>query len=180
MCASYSFPEEFIIVHVFLESLHKYVYQRFVFANHQRGDVILQFEWAWQHPAKSRRLGGKVGPGKRARESSLEHRFRILSEMLRVGPWVRLPLTVRWLRQEYQLDFPLDRQPPPHMPIAYGPVELTSSTKGGSEAGQKSSQTGGRSGAEEGDEERMETSSPHDASCYICHQVYFCPHTHTH
>ena len=30
----------------------------------------------------------------------------------------------RWLRQEYQLQFPPDKQPPLHMPIAYGLVGL--------------------------------------------------------
>lgn len=33
----------------------------------------------------------------------------------------------RWLRQEYQLEFPPDKQPPLHMPIAYGLVGLSSS-----------------------------------------------------
>lgn len=31
----------------------------------------------------------------------------------------------RWLRQEYQLQFPPDKQPPLHMPIAYGLVGLS-------------------------------------------------------
>ncbi len=30
----------------------------------------------------------------------------------------------RWLEQEYQLKFPPDKQPPVHMPIAYGHVNL--------------------------------------------------------
>ena len=31
----------------------------------------------------------------------------------------------RWLKQEFQLDFPVNKQPPLHMPIAYGLVDLT-------------------------------------------------------
>lgn len=49
--------------------------------------------------------------------------------MLRTGPWCRLPLTIRWLKQEHQLSFPLDRQPPVHMPFAYGLVDITKNSK---------------------------------------------------
>ena len=153
---------------------------------------LLQFEWAWQHPAKSRRLGSRISPGKRSRESPLEHRFRILSEMLVVGPWRRLPLTVRWLQQEHCLDFPLDRQPPTHMPIAYGPVELTGSDGGGGGGGGRSraskkscSQPSERNKeeeeveveveegekGEEEDEGEQEEGCSANVSCYICHQV---------
>lgn len=30
----------------------------------------------------------------------------------------------RWLKQEYQITFPFDKQPPVHMPIAYGLVDI--------------------------------------------------------
>ena len=43
--------------------------------------------------------------------------------MLRTGPWNRLPLTIRWLKQEYKIDFDPTLQPPPHMPYAFGPVK---------------------------------------------------------
>ena len=55
---------------------------------------FLQFEWAWQHPAHSRRLGKAVAK-RRSKESPFQYRFRVLSEMLVVGPWCRLPLTIR-------------------------------------------------------------------------------------
>lgn len=45
------------------------------------------------------------------------------------GPWHRLPLTVRWLKQECATSFPPDQQPPLHMPIAYGLVDLPRETK---------------------------------------------------
>ncbi|XP_066578708.1 structure-specific endonuclease subunit SLX1 isoform X1 [Amia ocellicauda] len=82
--------------------------------------AALRFEWAWQHPHSSRRLG-HVGRKSR-RESSLQFHWHVLSHMLRVAPWSRLPLTARWLRQEYRLDFPPELQPPLHVPIAFGPV----------------------------------------------------------
>ena len=31
----------------------------------------------------------------------------------------------RWLKQEYELPFPLNKQPPVHMPIAYGLVDIS-------------------------------------------------------
>ncbi|XP_064612860.1 structure-specific endonuclease subunit slx1-like [Liolophura sinensis] len=81
----------------------------------------LRFEWAWQNPGKSRRLSHL--PGKTRKETAYQYRFRIFSEMLRTGPWNRLALTVRWLKQEYQLDFSPECPPPLHMAIAYGPVK---------------------------------------------------------
>lgn len=46
----------------------------------------------------------------------------ILSEMLKVGPWCRLPLTVRWLDYEFSKDYCGRVSPPLHMPICYGKV----------------------------------------------------------
>ena len=39
-----------------------------------------------------------------------------------MGPWNRLPLTIRWLKEEYKLDFDPLKQPPIHMPIVYGAI----------------------------------------------------------
>lgn len=68
----------------------------------------LRFEWAWQQPKESRRLKKIHGlDKKRAKESQFQHKFRILAEMLRIGPWDRLPLTIRWLCSDYFTDFPV-------------------------------------------------------------------------
>ncbi len=48
--------------------------------------------------------------------------------MLTVPPWSRLPLTLRWLKQEYEAHFHPHKQPPIHMPIAYGLVQIQSTT----------------------------------------------------
>ncbi|XP_062616333.1 structure-specific endonuclease subunit slx1-like [Saccostrea cucullata] len=82
----------------------------------------LRFEWAWQNPKKSRRL--KHLPGKTKKESQFQYRFRIVSVMLNTCPWCRFSLTIRWLKQQYIQDFPLEFSPPSHMPIAYGPVRI--------------------------------------------------------
>lgn len=66
----------------------------------------LQFEWAWQQPAVSSRL--RYFPElkkKNNKETFLQYNFRILSVMLTVGPWNRLPLTIRWLETEKEMTF---------------------------------------------------------------------------
>ncbi|KAG8239352.1 hypothetical protein J437_LFUL017965 [Ladona fulva] len=80
----------------------------------------LRFEWAWQNPERSRRLNHLAK--KNYNEKIYDFSLRVLSEMLRVGPWHRLPLTLRWLSPEYMRDFPPELQPPLHMPIVYGHV----------------------------------------------------------
>ncbi|XP_047695418.1 structure-specific endonuclease subunit SLX1 isoform X3 [Prionailurus viverrinus] len=79
--------------------------------------AALRFEWAWQHPQASRRLA-HVGPRLRS-EAAFAFHLRVLAHMLRVPPWVRLPLTVCWLRADFRCD--LCPPPPPHMPLTFGP-----------------------------------------------------------
>ncbi|XP_050808362.1 structure-specific endonuclease subunit SLX1 [Gopherus flavomarginatus] len=82
--------------------------------------AALRFEWAWQHPHTSRRL---CHVSRRARrETRFDFHLRVLAHMLRVAPWCRLPLTVRWLEPGYRRDFPPALQPPLHMPLAFGQV----------------------------------------------------------
>ncbi|XP_052010701.1 structure-specific endonuclease subunit SLX1 [Xyrauchen texanus] len=82
--------------------------------------AALRFEWAWQHPHTSRRLSHVARRNRK--ESSLQFHWRVVSNMLRVAPWSRLPLTVRWLKQEYRMDFSPDMQPPLHIPLSFGCV----------------------------------------------------------
>ena len=82
---------------------------------------------AWQNPEKSLRLKHLVP---RTPQYSFVFKFNVVCEMLRIGPWCRLPLTVRWLKQEYKRDFPITKQPPTHMPIEYGLVEFVCPPKG--------------------------------------------------
>lgn len=80
----------------------------------------LRFEWAWQHPQRSRRL--RHVPKKKPKESAYDFALRVVSEMLCVGPWCRLPLTIRWLLPDHAKEFPVERKPPLHMAITSGPV----------------------------------------------------------
>ncbi|CAM4569518.1 unnamed protein product [Caretta caretta] len=77
--------------------------------------AALRFEWAWQHPHTSRRLSHVSRRARR--ETRFDFHLRVLAHMLRVAPWCRLPLTVRWLEQEYRQDFP----PRPPAPPAHAP-----------------------------------------------------------
>ncbi|XP_050070402.1 structure-specific endonuclease subunit SLX1 homolog [Anopheles maculipalpis] len=81
----------------------------------------LRFEWAWQQPRISRRLKQIPELQKKLRkESNFEYNFRILSEMLRIGPWNRLPLVIRWFADEFHREFEAGKKPPLHMPICFG------------------------------------------------------------
>ncbi|CAL1526323.1 unnamed protein product [Lymnaea stagnalis] len=80
----------------------------------------LRFEWAWQNPNKSRRL--RAVPGKTSKESLFHYRWRVVCNMLRIAPWSGLSLTIRWLKQNYQLNFPTGLEPPLHIPVVFGPV----------------------------------------------------------
>ncbi|EDV93745.1 GH19497 [Drosophila grimshawi] len=86
--------------------------------------AALQFEWAWQQPALSTRL--KCYPElrrKQPRETHFDYNFRIVNRMLGIGPWHRLPLTVRWLESECERGFVVPL--PPHVRIVSGKVAIT-------------------------------------------------------
>ncbi|KAG6449780.1 hypothetical protein O3G_MSEX006221 [Manduca sexta] len=92
----------------------------------------LRFEWAWQNPTKTIRLQHLNLIKIPRKETEYKFKLRVLSEMLRVGPWYRLPLSVRWLETEYIEEFLIERKPPDHMVICQGPIKsknLKKSTK---------------------------------------------------
>lgn len=93
----------------------------------------LRFEWAWQHPKRSRRL--RHLPVKKSSERMFDYSFRLLSEMLHVGPWNRLALTVRWLRPDIKFaEFPPDRKPPSHINIVTGMLKKAKKVKSNKES----------------------------------------------
>lgn len=51
-------------------------------------------------------------------------RFELLALEAFLATGLTLFVLVRWLKQEYQLDFSAAQQPPIHMPIAFGRVDL--------------------------------------------------------
>ena len=133
--------------------------------------ISMQFEWAWQHPNASKRLKQRVPRRKIPRESGVQHRFRVLAEMLVTAPWARLPLTVRWLKQEHVLEFPPSKQPPVHMPIAFGQVDLIKNGAKKKKKMKKCEEGEGEDGGEKGEEEEEEEEEEEQSElCSVCRQ----------
>jgi structure-specific endonuclease subunit SLX1 len=99
----------------------------------------LRFEWAWQNPERSLRLK-HILPQRKGKPYSFPFKFGVLCEMLRVGPWCRLPLTIRWLKHEYKLSFPPSKLPPNHMAVEYGLVQIVKNKKSKNSCGEQSAQ----------------------------------------
>ncbi|CAG9460442.1 unnamed protein product [Pedinophyceae sp. YPF-701] len=83
----------------------------------------LQFEWAWQHPDRSkavreaaRKLGSRGQMG-------LQGKVRLLFEMLGCEPWCLFPLNVQILDTKYEA-LQLQCSPPPgHVAVTCGPMD---------------------------------------------------------
>ena len=133
----------------------------------------LRFEWAWQHPQRSRRLSQV--PGKKKTEKRFPYHIRLLSEMLNTGPWCRLPLSIRWLRPDLKenIDFPRDKPPPIHMPILYGQVrsvKLSNNKKSKSKSKSKKNKNSSSSQEEENldDKEAVSDGTSTPLLCGLC------------
>lgn len=61
-------------------------------------------------------------PKKKSQQKVIEFCFLVLSNMLKVGPWCRLPLTIRWLDYEFFEKYSSYVSAPMHMPICHGKV----------------------------------------------------------
>lgn len=129
----------------------------------------LRFEWAWQHPKRSRRLNQV--PGKKTTEKRFPYHIRLLSEMLNTGPWCRLPLSIRWLRPDLKgnIDFPRDKPPPIHMPILYGQVrsvKLSNKSKKSSKS--KKNKKSSSSQEENPDDKEADSGTSTPLLCGLC------------
>ncbi|XP_069738245.1 structure-specific endonuclease subunit SLX1-like isoform X2 [Phaenicophaeus curvirostris] len=122
--------------------------------------AALRFEWAWQHPGRSRRLRGLGGLGGGRRGSrrgargvggALGRALRTLPLLLGAPPWRRLPLRLRWLRPPPLP--PLRPPPPPHVVVEEG-------------------EGPGEEEEEEGEGHREEEAPPPSASCDLCGEGY--------
>ncbi|XP_034937224.1 structure-specific endonuclease subunit slx1 [Chelonus insularis] len=84
--------------------------------------MALRFEWAWQNPDLSRH--SRHIPKKQSRESMFDYCLNVVSEMLQVPPWNRLPLSIRWLDEKFYDKYSTKlNNLPAHMPISCGKIE---------------------------------------------------------
>lgn len=61
----------------------------------------LQFEWAWQHPTKSkavRKVATQIG---QSGSRGVKGKIRLMIEMLHLSPWRYFPLTLQYLSSTY-------------------------------------------------------------------------------
>jgi len=85
----------------------------------------LQFEWAFQHPRKSRRVR-EATQGRRFR-SRTWGQVQILHEMLSIEPWTRYPLKLNWTHDEFKDLYKKQVKPiPSHMSEFVRPLDMLS------------------------------------------------------
>ncbi|KAI8928441.1 hypothetical protein BC831DRAFT_448694 [Entophlyctis helioformis] len=81
--------------------------------------AALQFEWAWQHPHRSRHFKNKRFTGAR-RESLILTKLEVLAELLRLDYWARWPLKLHFVDPEIHAMFGRFQAPPDHIQITAG------------------------------------------------------------
>ncbi len=99
----------------------------------------------------------------KTKKNNFLFKFNVVSEMLRIGPWCRLPLTIRWLKQEYQRDFMINKLPPSHMPIVYGPVTVVDLNKNNKKIAKQDSSDNSN---------EISSTQSSKGGCYLCKQFF--------
>ncbi len=61
----------------------------------------LQFEWAWQHPEKSKAARVVAAGMKKSQRYGAKGKVRLLVGMLHESPWCYYPLTLQFMSQEH-------------------------------------------------------------------------------
>ncbi|WIA11120.1 hypothetical protein OEZ85_011264 [Tetradesmus obliquus] len=83
----------------------------------------LQFEWAWQHPTKSKVARLVYGQLKAHQRTGVAGKIRLLLGLLCASPWRYYPLTLQFLAQQHSTLPKGAPAPPPHMPMLVAPME---------------------------------------------------------
>ncbi|KAF8068169.1 Ethe1 [Scenedesmus sp. PABB004] len=93
----------------------------------------LQFEWAWQHPAKSRAARGAFAALKPHQRTGLRGKVRLLAGMLTAAPWSFYPLTLQLTDARHAGLLAGCAPCPPHMPVLVAPMEALPAAGGAEE-----------------------------------------------
>lgn len=133
----------------------------------------LRFEWAWTYPHASRRLRHLFPSEYRAKgnkETKYEFCVRVMLSMINTRPWNRLPLTVRWLDENFRRDFLPTLQPPLHMPVTSGWIRCTKVKDDGGKAnryakGKKGGKTKETGAGAKGGRDKLKSASDLDGAC---------------
>ncbi|MEW5305212.1 MAG: hypothetical protein WDW36_007769 [Sanguina aurantia] len=83
----------------------------------------LQFEWAWQHPLKSKLVRAAATQLGKAKMMGLKGKVLLLHEMLHLSPWKMYPLTLQFLAPGFALLAKGAKAPPPHIQVLVAPPE---------------------------------------------------------
>eukprot|EP00879_Flechtneria_rotunda_P010085 GHRR01010543.1.p1 GENE.GHRR01010543.1~~GHRR01010543.1.p1 ORF type:complete len:866 (+),score=343.31 GHRR01010543.1:585-3182(+) len=95
----------------------------------------LQFEWAWQHPAKSKLARNVLQQLKTSHRHGVKGKVRLLLGMLSESPWRYYPLTLQYTAQQHTALNKGCPDPPDHMPVLVAPlVDLPKTLHDNSEA----------------------------------------------
>eukprot|EP00906_Rhabdomonas_costata_P034866 RCo049036 len=158
--------------------------------------AALQFEWAWQHPEKSKLLAHRKEHfrGRIGRAFLLRAKFAILHEMLHCKPWCHFALTVHLFSRERYEDlvksFAFTRaggsgyalmEIPPSMSRVFGGFEMLDALCGNGiddedvlnfasywGSAQRPEGAPGTATEEEPEEEEEDTVVDVDLLCYLC------------
>ncbi|CAM9123640.1 unnamed protein product, partial [Laminaria digitata] len=93
----------------------------------------LQFEAAWQHPQRDRRIKVKAPdlPVDSRRTVGVAGKLRLCKAMLCLDPWMRYGLGIRFLREEYAKSYGSLSLPAPLPPAGAPDTELSAGEQGG-------------------------------------------------
>ncbi|CAD7698534.1 unnamed protein product [Ostreobium quekettii] len=82
----------------------------------------LQFEWAWQHPTKSKAVRAAAEKLGTKGMKGLKGKVNVLHEMLHTSPWCYFPLSLQLLSSKWNPLRQGCRPPPGHMPVNVAPL----------------------------------------------------------
>ena len=127
----------------------------------------LQFEWAWQHPAKSKAVRSTAASIGRSGQQGVKGKIRLMLAMLHLSPWKFYPLTLQFLSSSYaaHMSSPGMMATPSHIQVLVAPMEdLPSCIHDEDDHEEEERQMTEQEGASEGDDGPSTGGSSSDSS----------------